>query len=315
MPCRGFRQGENRRKRPYFHRAVEMKQPYNYDRAPLFRLWRPFPAFKECSVRFSCFAHKPPEGPDEGIEHLSWNGQSIAFTIRRGSARRKRTLIRVTRAGKVEVVLPPRLPRRAAFTAIQSRGGWILDRLREIQSYPQPVPLHYTDGEEHLFLGAYCRLQLVICGAGKKFLPSDEKVGESVVTGRSQLIHLRVDSDDPETVHKQLLLWYKAQIQKHIAYRLAELCPRIPWLATVPTWRVRTMRRRWGSCTGSGVITLNTHLIKAPPQCFDYVLLHEIAHLQEHNHSQRYYAVLERLLPNWKAVQRELEAWSPLVLN
>ena len=117
MPCRGFRQGENRRKRPYFHRPVEMKQPYNYDRAPLFLLWRPFPAFKECSVRFSCFAHKPAEGPEEGIEHLSWNGQSIAFTIRRGSARRKRTLIRVTRTGKVEVVLPPRLPRRAAFSA------------------------------------------------------------------------------------------------------------------------------------------------------------------------------------------------------
>lgn len=120
---------------------------------------------------------------------------------------------------------------------------------------------------------------------------------------------------DPETVHKQLFLWYKTQIQKHIAYRLAALCPRIPWLTAVPTWRVRTMRRRWGSCTGSGVITLNTHLIKAPPQCLDYVLLHEIAHLQEHNHSQRYYAVLERLLPNWKAVRRELEAWSPLVLN
>ena len=149
----------------------------------------------------------------------------------------------------------------------------------------------------------------------KNFLASDEKIGQSVVTGRSQLIQLRVDSDDPETVHKQLFLWYKTQIQKHIAYRLAELCPRIPWLAAVPTWRVRTMRRRWGSCTGSGVITLNTHLIKAPPQCLDYVLLHEIAHLQEHNHSQRYYAVLERLLPNWKAVRKELEAWSPLVLN
>ena len=190
-----------------------------------------------------------------------------------------------------------------------------LDRLREIQSYPQPSPLYYTDGEEHLFLGTYYRLQLVVCGVKKNFLASDEKIGQSVVTGRSQLIQLRVDSDDPETVHKQLFLWYKTQIQKHIAYRLAELCPRIPWLAAVPTWRVRTMRRRWGSCTGSGVITLNTHLIKAPPQCLDYVLLHEIAHLQEHNHSQRYYAVLERLLPNWKAVRKELEAWSPLVLN
>ena len=104
-------------------------------------------------MRFSCFAQKSSEGPEEGVEHLLWNGQSIAFTIRRGSLRRKRTLIRVTRAGKVEVILPPFLLRKEAFAAIQSRGGWILDRLREIQSCPQPSPLYYTDGEEHLFLG------------------------------------------------------------------------------------------------------------------------------------------------------------------
>ena len=81
-------------------------------------------------MRFSCFAHKPAEGREEGIEHLSWNGQSIAFTIRRGSARRKRTLIRVTRAGKVEVVLPPRLPRRAAFSANVSGYKGLLRSLR-----------------------------------------------------------------------------------------------------------------------------------------------------------------------------------------
>lgn len=86
----------------------------------------------------------------------------------------------------------------------------------------------------------------------KNFLASDEKIGQSVVTGRSQLIQLRVDSDDPETVHKQLFLWYKTQIQKHIAYRLAELCPRIPWLAAVPTWRVRTMRVAGGAVREAG---------------------------------------------------------------
>lgn len=265
-------------------------------------------------MRFSFLAQKSPEGAEEGVEHLVWNGQSIAFTIRRGSARRKRTLIRVTRAGEVEVILPPRAPRKEAFSAIQSRGGWILRHLCEIKSYPQPEPLHYANGEEHLFLGVYCRLELVVCGVEKKILPPDEKFGQLVVTGRSQLIRLRVRSDDSETVHKQLSLWYKVQIQNRIAHRLTELCPCIPWLAAVPAWRVRTMRRRWGSCTRNGVITLNTHLIKAPPQCLDYVLLHEIAHLQEHNHSKRYYAVLERLLPGWKAIRRELEEWSPLLL-
>ena len=62
------------------------------------------------------------------------------------------------------------------------------------------------------------------------------------------------------------------------------------------------------------MLTLNTQLVKAPPRCLDYVLLHEIAHLREHNHSKRYYAVLDRLLPEWKEVRRELERWAPLIL-
>ncbi len=266
-------------------------------------------------MRFSFWGQESPEGAEEGTERLVWNGQPIGFTILRGSARRRRTLIRVTRAGKVEVILPLRMPRSEAFAAVRSRGEWILRHLREIQTRPKPVSLYYTDGEEHLFLGVYCRLELVICDGEKKFLSPDEKSEHTVVTGTSQLIRLRVDSGDPETVHKQLFLWYKSQIQRHIASRLSVLCPRIPWLTEIPTWRVRTMRRRWGSCTGSGVITLNTHLAKAPPQCLDYVLLHEIAHLKEHNHSRRYYAVLEELLPSWKAMRRELEAWAPLVLS
>ena len=202
-------------------------------------------------MRFSCFAQKSSEGPEEGVEHLLWNGQSIAFTIRRGSPRRKRTLIRVTRAGKVEVILPPFLLRKEAFAAIQSRGGWILDRLREIQSCLLPSPLYYTDGEGASFLGPTAGFNSLYAASKKNFLSSDEKIGQSVVTGRSQLIQLRVDSDDPETVHKQLFLWYKTQIQKHIAYRLAALCPRIPWLTAVHVACAHDAASL-GSCTEAG---------------------------------------------------------------
>lgn len=176
-------------------------------------------------MRFSCFAQKSSEGPGgrcrtpslERPIHRFYHPSRIAPGA---SARLSGDPARGGGSHPSPVPL-----RKAAFAAIQSRGGWILDRLREIQSCPQPSPLYYTDGEEHLFLGTYCRLQLVVWRRPKNFLSSDEKIGQSVVTGRSQLIQLRVDSDDPETVHKQLFLWYKTQIQKHIAYRLAALCP------------------------------------------------------------------------------------------
>lgn len=188
-------------------------------------------------MRFSCFAQKSSEGPGGRCRTPSLERPIHHFYHPSRIAPAQAHAYPVTRAGEGGSHPSPVPASKRGFRRPFSReGGWILDRLREIQSCPQPSPLYYTDGEEHLFLGTYCRLQLVVCGVKKNFLSSDEKIGQSVVTGRSQLIQLRVDSDDPETVHKQLFLWYKTQIQKHIAYRLAALCPRIPWLTAVPTW-------------------------------------------------------------------------------
>lgn len=254
-------------------------------------------------------------GRTEAQECLTWRGENIPFTIRKGSPRRKRTLIRVIPGGEVEVILPPKASDRDALTALRSRGDWVLTQRRRMQTRPTPQPLRYVSGEKHLFLGEYYPLELVLPSSEATSTKTEDFFSTPVVTGRSQLLRIKVNSDAPETVHKQLFLWYKKQIQKRIEDRLSDMRLYIPWLTTLPPWRVRCMRRRWGSCTGSGIITLNTHLIKAPPQCIDYVLLHELVHLREHNHSTRYYAELEKLFPNWKNLRKELELWAPLILS
>ena len=66
------------------------------------------------------------------------------------------------------------------------------------------------------------------------------------------------------------------------------------------------MRRRWGSCSPAGRITLNTRLAQLPLVCIDYVILHEIAHLRELNHGKRFYALLETLCPDWKQLRKLL---------
>ena len=95
--------------------------------------------------------NSPDRETDE--ERFVWNGETIAFCIRRGSARRKRTAIRITGEGRVEVLLPPRAPRRLAFAAVRERGDWIVRHVRDMESRPRPEPLRYVDGEEHLFFG------------------------------------------------------------------------------------------------------------------------------------------------------------------
>lgn len=247
------------------------------------------------------------------VHRVVWKGEVIDFVIRRGSPRRRRTAIRVTREGGVEVLLPPRAAGTQAFAAVTSRGDWIVRHLRAAESRPAVRPPVYAAGEEHLLWGERYRLELVLPGWGDAFGAEGERAapGED---GAGRTLRLRVRSADAETVRRQLFLWYRDRISRRIAERMDALCPAIPWLAATPLWRVRVMRRRWGSCTGSGVLTLNTQLVKAPPRCLDYVLLHEIAHLREHNHSKRYYAVLDVLFPEWREVRRELEHWAPHLL-
>lgn len=82
----------------------------------------------------------------------------------------------------------------------------------------------------------------------------------------------------------------------------------------MPAMRLRWMKRTWGSCSASGVITLNPHLVKAPPACIDYVIAHEVCHLEEHNHGKAFYALQERLCPDWRESKAALAAKSHLYL-
>lgn len=250
----------------------------------------------------------PPCRGGEEPTYLAAEGERIPFAILRGGPRRRRTLIRMTEDG-VEVVLPPRAARREALAALEYRREWVLAQWRRLRLRPKLPAPQYGDGERHLFLGEYRRLELEeVSGTARH---AGERTFDPFASGNGGSIRLQVRDADPETVRKQLRHWYEMQMRSVFSGTLAALCSCIPWLSGVPEWRIRWMRRRWGSCSGRGVITLNTHLIKAPPRCFEYVLLHELAHLQEHNHSPRYYAVLTALLPGWKAVRRELEEWAP----
>jgi hypothetical protein len=97
--------------------------------------------------------------------------------------------------------------------------------------------------------------------------------------------------------------------------RLDLMVESLPWTTTAPTWRMVEMQTQWGSCSPEGAILLNPHLIKAPICAIDYVLLHELCHLVEHNHSPRFYGLLDRFMPDWRSVKERLDGQADSILT
>ncbi len=109
--------------------------------------------------------------------------------------------------------------------------------------------------------------------------------------------------------------WYRVRAREVFQRRLEQSVERLPWLRTIPRWQLLAMKKQWGSCSPSGVLNLNPHLIKAPTACIDYVLLHELCHLRFHDHSKGYYRLLSRHMPEWKEVKARLDGMAELLLN
>ena len=101
--------------------------------------------------------------------------------------------------------------------------------------------------------------------------------------------------------------WYLSHAKRVFAERLAACYPRVEGLGIpFPSLAIRDMKARWGSCSAKGRLTLNRRLIHVPKDLMDYVILHELCHLKEYNHGPAFYALLERVLPDWKARRQKL---------
>lgn len=160
----------------------------------------------------------------------------------------------------------------------------------------QMEPLQYLDGEAHLYLGRPYPLRIERV---------DGRRPGVVFTGHD--IFIEIGPGIQNDIAAALWGWYRKQALEVFAERLEEIKQRTPWARdrSVPL-KLRKMRRTWGNCSFGGVIKLNTHLVKAGLPVIDSVIAHELCHLEEMNHSKRFYALLESLNPNWREDRNHL---------
>ena len=194
---------------------------------------------------------------------------------------------------------------------------WIWQNIEEFAKQKDYVlPKRYVSGETQFYLGRRYVLKVLI---------DSEQVPNVKLTRGKLNVTLKHEIDQDNTrglennrmVNVKLLInqWYQHKAKVIFHERLNSMLFKATWVTGIPSFRVMAMKKQWGSCSTKGNLMLNPHLIKAPKECIDYVILHELCHIAEHNHSEKFWRLLTQVMPNWKEVKAKLDDMAELYLN
>ncbi|HEC58916.1 MAG TPA: M48 family peptidase [Methylophaga sp.] len=216
--------------------------------------------------------------------------------INRNSATR-RILIKVHADCRVIVQAANDASDDDVLQAVKKRSRWIYKKLNAFKEQLRHViPRQYVSGESHFYLGRRYMLKVMV--------DPNSKPQVKLLRGRFE-VTLR--KSDPIKVKELLNSWYRVRAKAVFQRQLMAIMDKTLWVKEVPPIRVFAMETQWGSCSPNGRLTLNPKLVKANRECIDYVILHELCHLVEHNHSERFYKLINQVMPDWQKVKLHLD--------
>ena len=252
-----------------------------------------------------CNQMNVPIKPQSQTMSFRYGDEQITFErVKRPQATGK-VLIKVHPDCRVIASAPEGADSEAVLSAVKKRGRWIYEQLRDFRKeFEFTTPRQYISGESHYYLGKQYLL---------KVIEAPEQVqGVKLLRGKLE-VSVRAKSTDKVKV--LLTDWYKARAKETFAKRLDAMLEQALWVETRPPLRILTMQTQWGSCSPNGRITLNPHLVKAPRECIDYVILHELCHIAEHNHSERFYRLMGQVMPKWEKTKERLDGMAFFIFS
>jgi predicted metal-dependent hydrolase len=199
----------------------------------------------------------------------------------------------------VVVRAPNRTTLRLIKKFVGEKSEWIARTLLSFNSLRRIDGISFSNGDKVLFEG---REHILVLN------PSD-RYYVRLVDGSS--LEVGVTGDNNPAIIKTLLeSWFKIAARKKLTVRFSELLSKYSKYGFSPTgFSVRTMKKRWGSCSSTGKIAISYDLVRLNDVFAEYVIVHELCHLRHHNHSPEYYKFLTELYPQWKEVRNELKKY------
>ena len=224
------------------------------------------------------------------------NGQNIVYQL---DLRVRKTIgLKITANGLV-VHAPKRITATQLQQVLLEKSGWIQKKLALREAHAV-APMQWQDGEPLMWMGQDIVLTLLAHPTTK-----------AITLEGDRLLVRSPHINQPDWVAHKVLQWYAQQALPDFTRRVALVAAQMG--ERVSAVGLSNARSRWGSCNSRKQIRLNWRLIQAPPHIIQYVVCHEMAHLKEMNHSAQFYAVQERLFPQYVQAEKELRALSAVL--
>jgi predicted metal-dependent hydrolase len=197
--------------------------------------------------------------------------------------------------GRVRVAVPLAVSDEAVRLAVIGKLAWIKRQKAKFEAQPRQSRREMVRGESHYFLGQRYRLRVIEHhGAGK------------VVVRNQAAIDLYVRPETSADQREQILYrWYRKQLKALVPSMLEKW--QLVLGVQVADWGIKKMKTKWGACTiDARRIWINLELAKKPVQCLEYIIVHELVHLLERQHNDRFRNLMDEFMPQWRLYREEL---------
>jgi predicted metal-dependent hydrolase len=217
------------------------------------------------------------------------------------SKKRKRAEIVVRPDLKVEFRAPQGLSHETIKEMVKRKAGWICNKLESFEAKKLPdQKKKYVEGENYLYFGRDYSLKITALDSIKKpFTDLNESELTVTIPGKN------FDGLSPLFVKKAIWDFYSDRAEIEVGSIIEDYSNKLG--ISPPEFKVKYQKRRWGSCSADNVIRINFQLMMAPPKQLEYVVVHELCHIKEKNHSARFWGLVGKLMPGYEMHRKDLK--------